>query len=160
MLIGFIGKMGTGKTTAADYLVENYKFKKLNFKDALDNELVELFPQVIERLTGLPAEEGIQQKPTCDEMRELKQKFGTDVRRAQTEDYWVHQWINSYQNMFSENVCVDDVRFLNEVEAIKRFGGLIVRLERSDITDTGDHPSEVALDDYEADMTIVKKATS
>jgi hypothetical protein len=33
-------------------------------------------------------------------------------------------------------------------------GGLIVRIERSDITDTGDHPSETELDDFEADITI------
>lgn len=146
--------MGSGKSTAADYLVENYGYLKSNFKDALDSELVELYPQIIQRLTGLPPEEGINQKPTCPEMRELKQNHGTNVQRANDEDYWVKRWIETYTKTFNKNVCVDDVRFINEVDVIKRFGGIIVRINRTDITDTGDHPSETALDDFEADVTI------
>lgn len=155
MLIGFIGKMGSGKSTAADFLVQNYGFVKHNFKDALDKELVALYPNIITTLTGLPPEEGVMHKPTSPAMRELKQRHGTDIRRGQDEDYWVGKWCNHYSGFTKNaNVCVDDVRFLNEVEAIKRFGGVIVRIKRTDITDTGDHPSETALDSYEADYTI------
>lgn len=154
MLIGFIGKMGSGKTTAADFLVDNYKFTKHNFKDGLDDELVELYPTVIGLLTGMQPEAGIKEKPTSIAIRELKQKHGTDVRRAQDTDYWVKKWIDKYQHMFSDNVCVDDVRFFNEVEAVKRLGGIIVRIQRTDVTDTGEHESETQLDNYEADFVI------
>lgn len=155
MLIGFIGKMGSGKSTACDYLVENYGYRKINFKDALDDELVELFPNVISAVSGLSPEEAVKTKPTSPVMRELKQKFGTEVRRNQDPDYWVKKWIETYTKTFNTNVCVDDVRFLNEIDAIKKLGGVIVRIIRSDITDTSNHPSETALDDYEPDFSIV-----
>jgi hypothetical protein len=157
MLVGFIGKMGSGKTTACDFLVESYDFTKHNFKDALDRELVRLYPTVISRLSNdwPDVQMALKVKPTPDAIRELKQVHGTEVRRGQDPDYWVNKWINYYMGFTSEaNICVDDVRFHNEVDAIKRFGGVIVRVERTDVTDTGTHESETALDDYEADFTI------
>lgn len=157
MLIGFIGKIGTGKTTASNYLVDNYGFTKHNFKDALDAELSKFFPDVLEALAsyeGIDKDEFMQYKPTPDTLRQLKQNYGTEVRRAENENYWVSKWIKKYETMFGDNVCADDVRFINEVEAIKRMGGIIVRLECPDIKDTGSHESETALDEYRADVTI------
>lgn len=159
MLVGFIGKIGSGKTTAADFLVENYKFTKHNFKDALDEELRDLYPEMLAHFhmsMGIPgATDILSHKPTPTVIRELKQKHGTDVRRGTDPDYWVKKWVHKYQNMFSDNVCVDDVRFYNEVDVVKRFGGLLIRLVRSDETAGGGHESETALDDYEADYTII-----
>ena len=158
MLIGFIGKIGSGKTMSADFLVHDYKFSKQNFKDALDLELLELYPKVLLHLMAegekWTPEEVLQFKPTFPAIRELKQKHGTEVRRGHDVDYWQKKWIERYTKTFNDNVCADDVRFFNEVEAIKRFGGIIVRIERTDIKDTGDHESETALDEYEADYTI------
>ena len=158
MLIGFIGKMGSGKTTAADFLVDSYQFTKHNFKDGLNAELRELYPDILDhfrRCYGWTEETDILSvKPAPKETRQLQQKHGTEVRRGQDKDYWVKKWIHKYQNMFSDNVVVDDVRFFNEVEAIKNMGGIVVRVERDDIKDTGDHASETELDGYEADFTI------
>lgn len=156
MLIGFIGKMGSGKSTATDFLVEHYQFTKHNFKDGLDAELLELYPTVLAHLGGfeMAPRDVIKKKPTPDWLRELKQKHGTEVRRGQDPEYWVKKWIDKYQHMFDQNVCVDDVRFFNEVEAVKRFDGIIIRIERPDIKDTGEHESETQLDNYEADYVI------
>ena len=159
MLIGFIGRIGSGKTTAADFLVENYEFSKHNFKDALDNELFELYPNVLDRLAAFSehsktAEELISEKPTPLYIRELKQKHGTEVRRSQDEGYWVKKWIETYLQTFNGNVCVDDVRFMNEVDTIKRFRGIIVRIERTDEQEESQHVSETELDGFEADYTI------
>lgn len=157
-LIGFIGKIGVGKTTAADFLVENYQFSKHNFKDGLNAELHELYPKLLDHFRkyhGWTEETDILSvKPAPPETRELQQRHGTEVRRGGNREYWVKKWIEKYTKTFNENVCVDDVRFFNEVEAIKRFGGIIVRIERSDVTDTGEHQSEIELEDYEADFTI------
>lgn len=157
MLIGFIGKMGSGKSTAADYLVENHNFVKHNFKDALDKELVNLYPILLSSLGDgfSKPEDVVKRKPSSPALRELKQKHGTDVRRAQDPDYWTKKWVDYYYGFTHDvKVCVDDVRFQNEVDIIKSLGGMVVRIERTDITDTGDHLSEIALDGYKADFTI------
>lgn len=55
------------------------------------------------------------------------------------------------------NWIITDVRFPNEVEAIKDRGGIIIRVNREDNTGQGKlnpHTSETALDDYEFDYII------
>lgn len=55
------------------------------------------------------------------------------------------------------NWIITDVRFPNEVKAIKDKGGIIIRINRYDITGQGKlnpHTSETALDDAEFDYTI------
>lgn len=46
------------------------------------------------------------------------------------------------------NWIIADVRFPNEVEAIKKRGGLVFRVCNNRITDTDNHPSETSLDNY------------
>lgn len=46
------------------------------------------------------------------------------------------------------NWIITDVRFPNEVKAIKDRGGIVIRIERPEIGWTGDHESETALDGY------------
>ena len=80
--------------------------------------------------------------------REFLQLLGTEVGRAIDPDIWVKSLMHWYSK-FPErpNWIVTDVRFPNEAEAIKREGGLLIRVNRNTgFTDT--HPSETALDDY------------
>lgn len=56
------------------------------------------------------------------------------------------------------NWVITDVRFPNEVNAIKERGGKIIRLTRNIHND--DHLSETALDDYKFDYTIDNKDQS
>ena len=77
--------------------------------------------------------------------RLLMQKIGTDMARAIHPDYWVNALFIDYDPM--ENWAITDVRFPNEVKAITRNGGLVIRIER----ETGlidKHASEHALDMY------------
>lgn len=57
------------------------------------------------------------------------------------------------------NWIITDVRFLNEAQAIKDRGGYLIRINRGD-GNTGDHPSETALDNYtDWDFTIDNNGT-
>jgi hypothetical protein len=67
------------------------------------------------------------------------QNYGTEVRRRDNPDYWTKQWC---ANLPEGLIVVDDVRFLNEAEAVKKMGGIIVRLTRPDIKNGGNHQSE------------------
>jgi hypothetical protein len=50
---------------------------------------------------------------------------------------------------------ITDVRFPNEAAAVIEKGGILVRIERG--SDTGDHPSETALDNYDFNIVIENK---
>lgn len=66
---------------------------------------------------------------------------------------------NQYNDMWSFNKdatkeskwLVTDVRFTNEAEAIKKKGGLLIRVESKRCNYYDIHPSEIALDNYDKD---------
>jgi hypothetical protein len=63
-------------------------------------------------------------------------------------------WVNALFADYNENSrwIITDVRFPNEAEAIKKHGGIVIRINRD--VDTNNHLSETALDDYEFDYVI------
>ena len=158
-IIGLVGFKQVGKSTAAKYLEKNYGFTRHNFKDALVQELKDNFPDLLTQIViagrdlGFKAmnwNELLEEKPPL--MRALLQNYGTDVRRKDNPHYWTGQW---GQALFPiRDTVADDVRFLNEAEAIQREGGIIIRLVRSDILTGGTHVSETEQLEIVADHTI------
>ena len=63
---------------------------------------------------------------------------------------WITPVISRAQVRIKNNhsVAITDVRFPNEAEAIKQAGGLMVRIDRSDVP-VLNHPSESALDSWD-----------
>ena len=78
--------------------------------------------------------------------REFLQYFGTDVCRTIKDSVWVDNCITRMLNSGTELAIVPDIRFPNEVEAIQKAGGKVIRLTRSPHEDS--HPSEISLDNY------------
>jgi hypothetical protein len=165
-LIGLVGFKQSGKSTAASYLETKYGFVRHNFKDALVAEIKKNFPLLLEEIATasgyqkpigyeneshprIVIDDLFQTKPPL--MRALMQNYGTEVRRSDYNDYWTNQW---YKTLPRENVVTDDVRFLNEAEEVKRYGGTIIRIIRTDIPTGGDHQSETEQLQIVADYTI------
>lgn len=82
-----------------------------------------------------------------------------------------HSWGREVDNMYRFSTCpkcasislthdvgtkwvITDCRFSNEANAIKRVGGVLVRINRPNNRPTNNHPSEVSLDDYEFDYIL------
>lgn len=156
-IIAFTGKMGVGKSTACKFFTDQPDCEKLGFKDALLREVDERMGPVLDiasTLYNIPREELFQKKPPL--IRALLQNYGTEVRRRDDENYWAKQWKSkAYSELLRGNsVVVDDVRFLNEAEAVRELGGIIVRLTRPDITTTGSHQSELEMDAIVPDHVI------
>lgn len=99
------------------------------------------------------------------EIRLALQEWGTDVRRAQDQTYWVKQSMRQIVELLAQRrpVYVTDARFPNEVAAARDLGFLAVRLEVDlsvraarlkardglDIDPAAEnHPSEKELEDY------------
>lgn len=105
--------------------------------------------------------------------RLLLQTIGTDIVRTINPDIWINSLFRYYTVSYLAlakmrrksfppissllalpNWLITDVRFPNEVKAIKEKDGIIIRINRE--TDyVSNHSSEIALDDYEDfDYTI------
>lgn len=156
MIIGLTGYKGSGKTTVSQFLQDEFGFKPLNFKDGLIQEMKERLPDVLEMLRqhhGYPNLDYLFfHKP--DIMRALMQNYGTEVRRGDNDLYWVEKWESVASTYPNRPIVTDDVRFLNEAEAVKKLGGIIIRVERDDITDGGDHQSETEQNQIKVDFVI------
>lgn len=75
--------------------------------------------------------------------REFMQHFGTNIVRKMKDDAWVQSCMKNILAEDSEVSLIPDVRFPNEVKAIKEAGGIVIRLTR-DVYNSN-HDSEKAL---------------
>lgn len=160
MIIGFTGKMRTGKSTACGIVKDILpNTMSVNMKDGLVAEMRERLPDVLERLGAvytMSIDELFTVKPPV--MRALMQNYGTEVRRADDPSYWINKWKDTAIEMLetgaADHIVVDDVRFLNEAKAVTDMGGIIVRVVRNDVSNKDIHQSETEMDDIIADVTI------
>jgi hypothetical protein len=85
-------------------------------------------------------------------VREVLQVVGTEIfRRNFTEDFWINILMRKIESMKKERpydfILITDVRFPNEVLALKARQNKVVRLYRdTGCTDTIPHASELAMD--------------
>jgi dephospho-CoA kinase len=156
MIIAFTGHIKSGKTEACKYL-ELRGFTKVGFKDAMLEEMKEMFPDFLELVAGFyhtTIDDLFKIKPI--EIRRFMQNYGTDLRRREDVNYWVKKWEDSQIDIF--DTCVDDCRFLNEAKAIKKYKGIIIRLIR-DTGDSGTHASETEMSKIKEDFKIDNNGT-
>jgi hypothetical protein len=117
----FSGHKESGKTTCADWLVEKGGWKRLSFAAPLRQEVAD---------AGFPGGM-VFGKPTTPEMRRLLQAWG-DVRRAQDTNYFVDIMLDNMASYIQEgfNVVIDDLRYINEAEALQQEGAVLVRIKK------------------------------
>jgi hypothetical protein len=87
--------------------------------------------------------------------REFLQVFGTDIMRRINPDVHVNGCMTQIAKDSPEIAVIEDIRFPNEVEAVQRAGGKVVRLLRAPYKSKDEHESESALDDYEGFDAVV-----
>lgn len=169
-LVGLVGKKRSGKDTFAEGLIDG-GFQRFAFADALRSAVLATDPLVYsvdgnghEALDGVPLRlsfivnrDGWEKAKARPEVRRLLQEYGVAIR-ALDADFWVR--VVMEQTVLARLAVVTDVRFPNEVDAIKARGGTIIRIERPGLESTDEHVSETALDDYVADLTVSNAGTA
>lgn len=129
MLIGLCGLAGSGKSTVGRILCHHHNFMRKPFAFPLKRMVAAL---------GVPADD--LDGPSCIKempcaalggrtIRHTLQTLGTEWgRQHMGEDFWVELWARGVEHM--PRIVADDVRFPNEAEAIRKLGGLVVRIDR------------------------------
>ena len=169
MIIGFAGRIGSGKDTCAHRLLDRYGFSRVSFAEALKVEVATKFNRTL-RAHLLMVNSNIRAADAAGKMTEVAweaqihkilwlerdgvtrailQEMGTDVRRADDPEYWIKQWDKAVDKAGEgAQIVVTDVRFPNELDALRRRGGKLVRVERPSLPPLGKtpHPSENSLD--------------
>lgn len=141
MIIGICGFIGSGKDTAANYLVGWHGFRRDSFAGALKDAVAHVFGWDRELLEGSTPESRAwreQVDPWWAERlnmphltpRWVLQFWGTEVCRAGFHD---DIWIAALENRLRQrtgHTVISDVRFPNEVGAIRNAGGRIIWIKR------------------------------
>ena len=97
-------------------------------------------------------------------IRDVMQVLGTDLlRQGFNNNIHVAATLGSIKE--NEKVIITDLRFPNELEAIKKHNGITIRINRGLVERTGkmiqgpEHISETALDNAEFDYVIENDCT-
>jgi len=143
MIIGFVGFIGSGKDTAADYLVNFHGFRRDSFASTLKDAVAAVFGwdrTLLEGRTKEAREWREQVDPWWAERLEMPnltprwilQYWGTEVcRQGFHDDIWIASLENKMRKT-KDNIVISDVRFPNEIKAIHNAGGRVVRVARGD----------------------------
>lgn len=117
--------------------------KTYHFADYLKMICLDLFDLRPEQVYGTDNDKNTS-TPYGMTAREFLQYFGTNIMRNIKDTIWVDRTLKTIDQEQTVIALIPDVRFPNEVDAIKKSGGFIIRLTR-DILHSN-HDCESALD--------------
>jgi len=141
MIIGICGFIGSGKDTVADYLTNFHGFRRESFANSLKDAVAQVFSwdrTMLEGRTKQAREWREQVDPWWSDRLKLPeltprwvlQHWGTEVcRHGFHDDIWIASLENKLRHS-EDDVVISDCRFPNEIAAIRRARGLVVRVIR------------------------------
>lgn len=140
MIIGICGLIGAGKDTVADYLVNIHEFRRDSFAASLKDAVSSVFGWDRDMLEGRTRTSRTWREQRdqwwSDRLgqeitpRAVLQYWGTEVcRRGFHDDIWI---ASLEKKLFDsgDHVVISDCRFPNEIDSIRRAGGLVIRIVR------------------------------
>jgi adenylate kinase family enzyme len=150
MKIAFMGNMQAGKSTCADYLETIYGLSTVSFADRLKLNLIDI---------GMDPDHAFGKK--TDLSRSLMQIYG-EYMRSIDKEHWVKYVLSSIaegEEYCAEGFVIDDLRFVNEADALREEGFVIVKVVKYEdtlmcTTFNTQHVSENEWRDIEYDYSI------
>ncbi len=161
-IFGFSGKIGVGK----NFVIEKVFLPMLSVKQTVVLAFADHFKVDVVAKDKIPYENAFHDK-TEDSRVKLQHRGTEEGRYIYGENIWVDvidAWVQTHYERGIRRIVITDVRFLNEIEYIKKMGGTIIRINAEDRNNTkllqesmGDmsvynklktHISETGLDNY------------
>ena len=90
--------------------------------------------------------------------REFLQYFGTEIMRKINPNIWIDNCLERIKEDDSPIAVISDCRFVNEIEAVKKAGGKVIKLTREPVEESdkssldkeiANHVSELEVDNYD-----------
>lgn len=169
-IISISGKIGSGKDTIADIIMQYTPYHRWQVK-----KFAGKLKDIAEILTGVPKinfeDQEFKQQDMGPEWgmtyRDLLQKLGTEAMRSGLhKNVWVNALFADYQFNIEEDEqihywIITDSRFPNELAAVKKHNGIAIKVIRDSGNTIGiTHTSETVLDNYtEWDYVIDNNGT-
>jgi dCMP deaminase len=139
VVLGLAGYKGSGKDTLAA-LLASYGFRRVAFADPLKLACRAIFGFTAAQVED-PAQKEVVDPRWGFTPRWAMQRLGTEgVRGSVADDVWVKSFLLRAAEEPS-HVVVTDVRFRNEVDAVRSLGGRVFLVQRAGCTGDG-HASE------------------
>ncbi len=157
LIIGVGGQKRAGKNTVAEAMAEEYGGSNIreacleSFAAPIKNMLQYLFRNEVSPALFTDDRCKTSLVHITDDfslsVRTMLQLVGTDCFRDKIHpDFWVYRAINNIKHNNLEVIIFTDLRFKNELDIIKKLGGVTVYVERTDQEEGTDmHASEVAM---------------
>lgn len=151
-IICFAGRKQSGKSSCCEYVYEQLKDKCsvqiYNFADPLKQVCIDILGLAPKQCYG--EDKYKNELVDCEwngkqlTAREVMQILGTDILRKMQHNVWTGATIRKIQRDNPDVALIGDCRFPNEVEAVQKVGGIVIKLNRNIYN--SDHASETALD--------------
>lgn len=169
-IIGLMGPAGAGKSAAAAFLVDRYGARRYSLADPLKDMVKAAFDLTEAQVRGTQADKEAVDPRYGVSPRWLLQRIGTEGCRATFgADFWTRRLLERIARDAPEVAVVEDVRFINEADAIKAVDetatgayarGVVWRLHpvgSSTSVDPGTHASETEWLRAPADVEVVPR---
>lgn len=180
-IVGLTAKKGSGKDTLADYLVKKKKYIKLSFAQFIKEASKHMFMWDDINFTN-------ENKEKIDTYwgispRLFLQSFGTQFLRNIPElnsqtlqrfdgvnihgnfTYHIKRLNLNINQIYKKNkfinIVITDIRFKDEYDFVKALGGIIIKINRSNIkiNEYSNHVSETNIDNFKPDLYIQNDST-
>jgi len=133
-IIAFAGPKGSGKDTAARYLLARNSllhvqlFNHLNFADSLKQAVGLIFGFTHEELHDPALKEIVVDRWPHKSPRTVLQNFANLCRTMYAADIWVHTWERRVATLEDKSCCivVTDLRHREEVDLLRAMGAKII----------------------------------
>ena len=165
-IVAFLGPKHVGKDTAADFLVRAHGFTKYSLADPVKRAVQQLFHFTNEQLWG--NDKDIVDRYWGVKPREVMQFIGIDTLfhafAKRFPQIGSSICIRSMQCWQQEHpgalIAISDLRMKEDLDALKKMGALIIRLERPGIVGSDTHSSEAGVSLVQGhDHVIVNDST-